>query len=244
MKKFIAILLSALLLTSCGAEAISEEQTTDAVSGATETTTESTTEVTEATSEPTEATTETPEASEVKILVAYFSCTNTTEQIAEWIADYTGADLYEIVAADPYTDEDLAYYTGGRADQEQSDDSARPEISGTVENIEDYDVIFLGYPIWHGQAPKIVYTFLESYDFGDVTIIPSAPPTQAASAQAPKTCTRSSPIPSHGTTAEDSLGMPQKAMLSNGLRAWIYRKTRQAKCPKWAYSTLKLRQFS
>ncbi|MCD7732087.1 MAG: aldo/keto reductase [Oscillospiraceae bacterium] len=177
MKKLVAmllsaILLSALLLTSCGTETASEEQT-DAVTKATTETTEATSESeSETESESTEATTETPEASEVKILVAYFSCTNTTEQIAEWIADYTGADLYEIVAADPYTEEALAYYTGGRADQEQSDDSARPEISGSVENIEDYDIIFLGYPIWHGQAPKIIYTFLESYDFGNVTIIP------------------------------------------------------------------------
>ncbi len=106
------------------------------------------------------------------ILVAYFSCTGTTEQIARWIIDETGADSYEIVAEDPYTEEDLAYYTGGRADQEQADDSARPAISGSVENIGQYDVIFLGYPIWHGEAPRIISTFLESYDFSDVTIIP------------------------------------------------------------------------
>ncbi|MCD8118666.1 MAG: aldo/keto reductase [Lachnospiraceae bacterium] len=109
-----------------------------------------------------------------KILVAWFSCTGTTEQIAGWIAEETGADSYEIVPEDPYTEEDLAYYTGGRADQEQADSSARPAISGSVENIEQYDVIFLGYPIWHGQAPRIISTFLESYDFSefDVTIIP------------------------------------------------------------------------
>ncbi|MCD7737668.1 MAG: aldo/keto reductase [Lachnospiraceae bacterium] len=107
-----------------------------------------------------------------RILVAYFSCTGTTEQIARWIIDETGADSYEIVPEVPYTEEDLAYYTGGRADQEQADDSARPGIAGSVENIEQYDVIFLGYPIWHGQAPRIISTFLESYDFSDVTIIP------------------------------------------------------------------------
>ncbi|MCD8084135.1 MAG: aldo/keto reductase [Clostridiales bacterium] len=110
--------------------------------------------------------------SESSILVVYFSCTGTTEQIARWIIGETGADSYEIVPEDPYTEEDLAYYTGGRADQEQSDSSARPAISGSVENIEQYDVIFLGYPIWHGQAPRIISTFLESYDLADVTIIP------------------------------------------------------------------------
>ncbi|MCC8101126.1 MAG: aldo/keto reductase [Clostridiales bacterium] len=107
-----------------------------------------------------------------QILVVWFSCTGTTEQIAQWITGKTGADSYEIVPEDPYTEEDLAYYTGGRADREQEDTSVRPAISGSVENIGQYDVIFLGYPIWHGQAPRIISTFLESYDFADVTIIP------------------------------------------------------------------------
>jgi len=107
-----------------------------------------------------------------QILVAWFSCTGTTEQIARWITGKTDADSYEIVPEDPYTEEDLAYYTGGRADREQEDASVRPAISGSVENIGQYDVIFLGYPIWHGQAPRIISTFLESYDFSDVTIIP------------------------------------------------------------------------
>ncbi|MCD7863366.1 MAG: aldo/keto reductase [Lachnospiraceae bacterium] len=106
------------------------------------------------------------------LLIAYFSCTGTTEQIAGWIASETGADIYEIIPDDPYTEEDLAYYTGGRADQEQADSSARPMISGSVENLEQYHIIFLGYPIWHGQAPRIISTFLESYDFSNVTIIP------------------------------------------------------------------------
>ncbi|MCD8131839.1 MAG: flavodoxin [Lachnospiraceae bacterium] len=119
-----------------------------------------------------EATNSDSTSSGSNILVAYFSCTGTTEQIARWIIDETGADSYEIVPEGPYTEEDLAYYTGGRADQEQADLYARPAISGSVENIEQYDVIFLGYPIWHGQAPRIISTFLESYDLSDVTIIP------------------------------------------------------------------------
>ncbi len=172
MKKFVALLLSALLLTSCGAESALEEQT-NAVTEATTTTAPEETEPAASSEDPeSEPEAESPETTEVKILVAYFSCSGTTEQIAEWIASETGADLYEIVAADPYTEEDLAYYTGGRADQEQSDDSARPEISGSIEDISQYDIVFLGYPIWHGQAPKIVYTFLESYDLENVTIIP------------------------------------------------------------------------
>lgn len=107
-----------------------------------------------------------------KTLVVYFSATGTTKLLAEYAAEILNADLYEIVPEDPYTEEDLAYYTNGRADQEQNDSSARPAISGGVENMAEYDTILLGYPVWHGQAPRIVSTFLESYDFSGKTIIP------------------------------------------------------------------------
>lgn len=82
-----------------------------------------------------------------KILIAYFSCTNTTETIAKHIETATKGTVYEIIPEAPYTAEDLQYYTGGRADREQADATARPAISGNVENIDKYSVIFLGYPI-------------------------------------------------------------------------------------------------
>lgn len=107
-----------------------------------------------------------------KVLIAYFSCTNTTEAIAKHIEAETKGTLYEIVPEVPYTADDLKYYTNGRADQEQADPNARPAINGTVENMKKYDVVFLGYPIWHGQAPRIISTFLGSYDFSDKTIVP------------------------------------------------------------------------
>lgn len=107
-----------------------------------------------------------------KVLITYFSATGTTEKIAERIAAETGGTLHEIIAEQPYTAEDLDYYSGGRADQEQADSSIRPAISGSVKNIKKYDVVFVGYPIWHGQAPRIISTFLESYDFTDKTIVP------------------------------------------------------------------------
>lgn len=107
-----------------------------------------------------------------KILVAYFSCTNNTEKIAKHIESETKGALYEIVPEIPYTADDLKYYTDCRADREQADPDARPAINGKIENISAYDVVFLGYPIWHGQAPKIIYTFLESYDFAGKTIVP------------------------------------------------------------------------
>lgn len=106
------------------------------------------------------------------VLIAYFSCTNTTEGIANSIATETKGTLYEIVPEVPYTADDLKYYTNGRADKEQADSSARPAISGKIDNLDKYDIIFLGYPIWHGEAPKIIYTFLESYDFSGKIIIP------------------------------------------------------------------------
>ncbi len=92
--------------------------------------------------------------------------------LAEYAADILGADLYEIVPQEPYTEADLAYYTDCRADREQEDDAARPAINGGVENMGQYDTVLLGYPIWHGRPPRIIYTFMESYDFADKTVIP------------------------------------------------------------------------
>lgn len=112
------------------------------------------------------------EEDNMKTLVVFFSCTNTTKTLAEYAADILGAEIYEIIPAEPYTEVDLAYYTNGCADREQNDPSVRPAISGSVSNMSDYDVIILGYPIWHGQAPRIISTFLESYDFSEKTIIP------------------------------------------------------------------------
>jgi len=87
-------------------------------------------------------------------------------------ADAMEADSFEIVPEQPYTEADLAYYTDGRCDREQADDSARPAIVSLPENLEQYDVIFIGYPIWHGQAPKILYTLLENIDLSGKTIVP------------------------------------------------------------------------
>ena len=99
------------------------------------------------------------------ILVVYFSATGNTEGVAEILAQSLGAGLWEIEAADPYTEEDLDYYTGGRADQEQEDENCRPGIAETIGDFSQYDTVFLGHPIWHGIAPRIIQTFLESYDF-------------------------------------------------------------------------------
>lgn len=107
-----------------------------------------------------------------KTLVAYFSCTNNTKGVAEKLAQAAGADLYEIVPEVPYTSADLNYNSDCRANREQNDDSARPAIAGGVEDWDSYDVVFLGYPIWWGKAPKIIHTLLESYDWTGKTIVP------------------------------------------------------------------------
>lgn len=108
-----------------------------------------------------------------RTLVAYFSATGTTKLLAEYAADMLNADLYEIVPESPYTADDLNYNNkSSRASQEQATPSARPAISGSGANLGDYDVVLLGYPIWHGQAPKIIRTFLESYDFSGKVIVP------------------------------------------------------------------------
>ena len=107
------------------------------------------------------------------ILVAYFSATGTTKTLAGYLSEVTGGDLYEIVPEEPYTSDDLNYSdNNSRSTMEQNDENARPAISGSLEDISQYDVIFLGYPIWWGEAPRIIYTFMESYDFAGKTIVP------------------------------------------------------------------------
>ncbi len=110
-----------------------------------------------------------PEGS--KILVAYFSVTNNTEGVAQKLADGLDADIYEIVPEQPYTDEDIDYgNSGSRTSLEMEDPDSRPPISGSVENMEQYDIVFIGYPIWWGEAPRIMSTFIECYDFSCKTI--------------------------------------------------------------------------
>ena len=108
-----------------------------------------------------------------KTLVVYFSATGTTKGVAEQIASFTGADTYEITAAQPYTSDDLNYNdSDSRTTKEQNDKSARPEISSEKLDLAGYDTIYIGYPIWWGEEPRIMDTFVESYDFSGKTMIP------------------------------------------------------------------------
>ena len=103
------------------------------------------------------------------VLIAYFSWSGNTEQVAQIIRGETGGDLFEIAPATPYTDDynellDIA--------QQEQADSARPELAGQVEDWDRYDTVFVGYPNWWNDAPMAVYTFLESYDWDGKTLIP------------------------------------------------------------------------
>jgi len=109
----------------------------------------------------------------IDTLVVYFSCTNNTKKIAEYLIESGNTDSYEIEATIPYTAEDISYNNSScRANREQSDKTVRPEIADPIDSIDEYEVIYLGYPIWWGEEPRIIDTFLESYDFSDKIVIP------------------------------------------------------------------------
>lgn len=152
MKKLFAILISLILCVSAV-----PAMALDAVSSATVSI---------------EAFPELTEREDAKTLVLYFSTNDTVKAVALVAADALEADVFEVIPEQAYTEADLAYYTGGRCDQEQDDPSARPGIAAWPESLDQYDVVFLGYPIWHGQAPKILYTLLEGIDLSGKTIVP------------------------------------------------------------------------
>lgn len=114
-----------------------------------------------------------PAASDGSTLIAYFSVTGNTEEIAHEIAAVTGAPEYVITPAEPYTDADIDYSSDdSRTSREQNDPSARPELGGEALDLSGVTTLYLGYPIWWGQEPRIMDTFVETYDFSGITIIP------------------------------------------------------------------------
>lgn len=102
-------------------------------------------------------------------LVAYFSWSGNTEQMAQMIQEETGADLFEIQPATPYTDD---YDTLLDVAQQEQADNARPEVASQVESWDSYDVVFVGYPDWWSDAPMLIYSFLEAYDWEGKTLVP------------------------------------------------------------------------
>lgn len=120
-------------------------------------------------------TADTDRQSDKRILVAYFSCTGTTEKVATAIAKETGGKLYRITPATAYTSADLDWNDkASRSSVEMADEKSRPALGGETIDLKDYDVVFLGYPIWWDLCPRPVNTFLEKYDFAGKTVIPFA----------------------------------------------------------------------
>ncbi len=110
-----------------------------------------------------------------KTLVAYFSATGTTAKVAKNLAEAIGADLCEIKPETAYTIEDLNWQNpDSRSSIEMNDPASRPALAAAAENLDDYDRIFIGFPIWWGVAPRIINSFLEQYDMTGKTIIPFA----------------------------------------------------------------------
>ncbi len=113
------------------------------------------------------------ESAKGKSIVVYFSASGNTKAAAEKIAELTGSDLMEIVPEEKYTEADLNWHDGeSRTSVEKDDASIRPAIKPDTKNLADYDTVFLGYPIWWGTAPKVLWNFVEKHDFTGKTVLP------------------------------------------------------------------------
>ena len=163
---------------SAGEETAAETETAEAETETTETETEPAAETETTETEPA-ADTETAETTEPEseqtggTLVVYFSATGNTQAVAQTIADTLGAEIYQIVPEQPYTDEDLNWNVAdSRVNVEHEDPSFRPAIAGGVSDLSGYDTIFIGYPLWWREAPNIVWNFVESADLSGKTVIP------------------------------------------------------------------------
>ena len=115
------------------------------------------------------------ESKQMKVLVAYFSASGVTEGVAKQLAEVTGGDLHKIQPEQPYTDADLDWRDKqSRSSVEMQDKNSRPAITNKLANMQDYDVVYVGFPIWWYTCPTIINTFMEAYDFKGKTVIPFA----------------------------------------------------------------------
>lgn len=154
MKKLVSIFMVLTLLlsfTACSSNTTNEESSSLTQQSSNQSST------------PTEESTETGS----KSLVVYFSWSGNTENVAKSIQSQTDSDIFELVPATPYSDD---YDTVVDLAQEEQRNNARPAISGSIENIEEYDVIYVGFPNWWGDMPMILYTFFDTYDLSGKTV--------------------------------------------------------------------------
>ena len=166
MRKILAVLIALCMVAVLGAcSGNAPEKTEDKDNGSKE--------QAEAPVDETDEADKTEAGESGKALVVCFSCTGTTKGVAEKIAKITGADLYEIKAAKEYTDDDRNWHDdNSRTTIEQNDKSARPEIGSDPVSLDGYETIYIGFPIWWGEEPRIMDTFVESCDFDGKTVIP------------------------------------------------------------------------
>lgn len=174
MKRKISILAAAILtlgLTACGGAASqpsSQANKTTQAAGS-----QKSTAVASSAQQSSQGVASSTAQSGKDVLVVYFSATGTTKGVAEKIASITGADTYEIKAAQAYSEADLNWNdSNSRSTKEQNDSSARPKIGSETKSLEGYKTIYIGYPIWWGEEPRIMDTFVESYSFNGITMIP------------------------------------------------------------------------
>ena len=195
MKRILSIIMATFLLASlaaCGNNSKTETNGTQTVTEEQKKPAESTAQTASKAAQAAETVTEAPASAAEKapeteapaaetpatethsdVLVAFFSATGTTKGVAERIASVTGGDLYEILAAEPYTSDDLNYNdSSSRSTKEQNDKNVRPEIGSEDISLEGYTTIYLGFPIWWGEEPRILDTFVEKYSFDGITVIP------------------------------------------------------------------------
>lgn len=150
------------------------------------------------------------------VLVAYFSASGTTARVARALADAVGADLFEIVPEQPYSSADLDWTDKkSRSSVEMNDESCRPAIASAVADMGSYDAVFLGFPVWWYVEPRIVDTFLESYDFSGKAVVPFATSGGSGLGRAPERMQQLAPGAS--VRGGKLLNGRQNA---DGLRAW------------------------
>ena len=184
MKRTLSVLMSlvmALSLAACGGNGNSSSQASSAApessaaeSSASESSSEASSEISSEAPSSSQAQSE-DTGSGSSALVVYYSATGNTEQVAQYIADSTGGDLFEIQPVEPYTDDDLNWTDdNSRVSQEHADESLRDVelVADTVDNWDQYDTVFIGYPIWWGIAAWPTDSFVEANDFTGKTVIP------------------------------------------------------------------------
>ena len=216
MKRYAALLMSLILvfaLAACGVSRTpTNEQPQEEINNIPQQTEEETPETDESTS------VDDPTSSNGKILIAFFSRSGNTEQLAQQISEQTGGTLFEIVPEEPYPDD---YDETVERFRKERDEDARPAIASSVEDMSSYDTIFVGFPIWGGDMPHVVRTFLEEYDLSGKTVIPFC--THGGSGFAASTATLASLCPNASILDGFEISGSRVENCADGVSEWLDR---------------------